>query len=231
MKYTRTLFVYECNIGIKTNDSEVTCSRSDFNLTLRLTNKYRGPYSLVMLFNLGTQELAGSFSGRCGEDEGYDPFNEQCKRLCDTKLDNCTESYTDSQIDIEPTCSYVTFNQSGFQLINKTILKHLATGKQYGKFRLINDSIILCIEKGPYFRRLKNFIDLDDVFHMTTNGISMLSLIATIFILVHTSFYKLPSKFLLCFALSLILAQSCLLLGPVAEVNVVCCKIAALVMH
>ena len=235
---------YECNTGVKTNDSEVTCSRSDFNLTQRLTNKYRGPYSLVMLFNLGTQELAvyrkefrtrtvevASFSGRCGEDEGYDPFNEQCKMLCDTKFDNCTESYTNSQIDIEPNCSYVTFNQSGFELMNNTNLRHIATGKQYGNFRLINSSVIICIEKGPYFRRLKNVIDLDDIFHMTTNGISMLSLVATIFILVHTSFHKLPSKFLLCLALSLLIAQSCLLLGPVAEDNIVCCKIAALVMH
>ena len=208
--------------------------------------KYRGPYSLSMLFDLSTQKLVFgsrynslvmtvedeiSFKERCGPYESYDPFNRNCKHLSDTNCENCTKRQRKPKnYSIGKQCSYVKFNVNDFELKNSTILKHLATGKLYDNFILLNNSVSICLTEKPYVR-LKKLVQLDDIFHLSTNGVSMLSLLATIFIYVRTSLHKLPSKCLICLSLCLLVAQSMLLIGPVAEGNVVCCKMASLVMH
>ena len=59
----------------------------------------------------------------------------------------------------------------------------------------------------------------------------MLSLLGTILIYVKTSLHKLPGKCLLCLSLSLLVAQSMLLVAPIAEENFAWCKAASFLMH
>ena len=197
-----------------------------------------------MLFDLSTQELVqytrimrstavevASFANTCESNEAFDPFNGDCKALHGINSGNFTKQHRTTQMDTSlKKCSHVSFNRDDFELINDTILQHFDTGKFYDSFILFNNSVIICIEKEPHVR-LKSLVQLDDIFHLSTNGVSMLSLLVTIFIYLRTSLHKLPGKCLLCLSLSLLVAQSMLLVGPVAEGDVVCCKIASLVMH
>ena len=241
----KNLACYECNRRVNTNDSEATCDAGTFQLQNMLdVTRYVGPYTLNMLFDLSTQQLvqttrskrntavdATSFANRCESDEAFDPFNGECKLLQDINSGNSTKKHRNAKTETGvKKCSHVSFNRNDVELINDTIVQHLDTGTLYDSFRLFNNSVIICIEKEPHVR-LKTFVKLDDIFHLSTNGVSMLSLLVTIFIYVRTSLHKLPGKCILCLSLSLLVAQSMLLIGPVAEGNVVFCKVASLVMH
>ena len=206
--------------------------------------KYAGSYTLNMLFDLSTRRSfitrnndddsvqITSFAGRCGHGEAFDPFKGECKHFCDPHLDNCTGSVGQIQDDeFVSTCSYVIMNLTDFMPINESVIKHIASGILYRKFERLEDSVIICVEKDLHADRSKTFIQVDNIFHMSTNGISMLSLLATVFIYVKTSFHKLPGKCILCLSLSLLVAQSMLLVAPVAEDHVTWCKVASIVMH
>ena len=238
---------YECNNGPNTLETNLTCKLGEFENKLNLTiiDRYKGSYTLNMLFDLSTQQSLitrdknddsveiASFAGRCRRGEAYDPFNGDCKSYCDVHLDNCTGSFGQVQDDSSFTqmCSYVKLNISDFMLMNNSVLKHLASGTLYRQFERLDDSIIICVEKDSHADRSKTLIQVDNIFHMSTNGISMLSLLGTILIYVKTSLHKLPGKCMLCLSLSLLVAQSMLLVAPVAEDNVVWCKVASFVMH
>ena len=235
---------YECNTDVKINDSDATCISGTFTLPNRVDpSRYRGLNSLDMLFDLSTQQFivnrdyskkrveVTSFTDTCEPDEAYDPFSGDCKRLCETSHQNCTESQRNKQADtILKKCSHVTFDRNDFEFMNDTILQHLASGKLYNNFTLFNNSVIICIEKEPHVG-LKPLAQLDDLLHLTANGISIMGLLATILIYIKTSVRKLSRKCLLCLSLSLLVAQSIILVGPIAEGNVVLCKVTSLVMH
>ena len=237
----KNLACYECNTGVYTNDSEATCITGTFIIQNMIDpTRYQGPYTLNMLFDLSTQQLVQYSkinavlevaSLACESNEVFDPFNGNCKRLYGINSGNSTEEQRNTKSDsIMKTCSHVRFNQNDFELMNDTILHHLDTGKLYDNFRLFNNSVIICIENEPHVR-FQKLVQIDDIFHLSTNGVSMLSLLATIAIYVRTSLHKLPGKCLLCLSMSLLVAQAMLLIGPVAEGHVVFCKIASLVTH
>ena len=157
---------------------------------------------------------------------------ESARASCDVYLDNCTGSFGHVQQDeFASRCSYVKMNLTDVMFINDSVVMHIGSGKQYKNFVRFDDSVIICFEESSHVQRSKILIQVDNIFHMSTNGISMLSLLATIFIYVKTSLHKLPSKCLLCLSLSLLVAQSTLLVAPVAEDNVAWCKVASFVMH
>ena len=207
-------------------------------------DKYKGSYTLNMLFDLSTRrsvitrdnddnlvEIA-SYASRCGHGEAFDPFHGDCKSFCDAHLDNCTRSFGEIQQNtIVSSCSYVKMNLSDFMFMNNSLLKHLASGVLYRKFTRLEDSVVICVEKDSHVVRSKILIQVDNIFNMSTNGISMLGLLATIFIYLKTSFHKLPSKCLLCLSFSLLVAQSMLFVAPVAEDSFTWCKVASFVMH
>ena len=238
---------FECNKGLDSLKTNVTCRISAFvkNMQNRTDiKKYAGSYTLNMLFDLSTRRSfitrnndddsvqIASFAGRCGHGEAFDPFNGKCKSFCDAHHDNCTGSMGQIQDDeFVSTCSYVKMNLTDFMPINESVIKHVASGILYRKFERLEDSVIVCVEKDLHADRSKTFIQVDNLFHMSTNGISMLSLLVTVFIYVKTSFHKLPGKCLLCLSLSLLVAQSMLLVAPVAEDHVAWCKVSSFVMH
>ena len=231
---------YECNHGPDTLNENAACKVVKTILNITIIDRYQGAYTLNMLFDLSTRQSfitrdgndfkveMASFIGRCGHGEAYDPFKGQCKSFCDTHLENCAGSFGQT---FGPTCSYVKMNFSDFLLMNDSVIQHLASGKQYRKFKHLEDGVLICVEKISRSDRSNTLIQVDNIFHMSTNGISMLSLLATIFIYVKTSLHKLPGKCLLCLSLSLLVAQSMLLVAPVAEDSVIWCKVASFVMH
>ena len=206
----KNLACYECNRGVYTNDSEATCYAG----TLKKQNmvdpaRYGGPYTLNMLFDLSAQELVqytrskrstavekASFAKTCESNDAFDPFNGDCKPLHGISAGNFTKKLRHPKYDTSvKNCSYVSFNRNDFELINETILQHIDTVAFYEHFRIFNKSVLICIEKEPHVR-LKTLVQLDDIFHLSTNNV--LSLLATIFIYVRTSLYKLPGKCILC---------------------------------
>ena len=236
---------YECNRGVNTSEDNATCSFRQYalNRVKRITIiRYGGSYTLNMLFDLSTRQSyitrdnndqlveIASFVDRCGHGEAYDPFIGDCKIFCDARFDACTGSLGQVQDNVS-TCSYVKIKSTDFMLINASVVMHIASGKLYRKFELLEDSVKICVETNSHVKRSKILIQVDNIFHMSTNGISMVSLLATIFIYVKTSFHKLPGKCLLCLSLSLLIAQSMLLVAPVAEDNFAWCKVASFVMH
>ena len=85
---------YECHKGVNTFEGNATCSLIQYALnSLNRTriNRYKGSYTLNMLFDLSSRQSfitrdnddnsveIASFAGRCGHGEAYDPFNGECK--------------------------------------------------------------------------------------------------------------------------------------------------------
>ena len=238
---------YECNKRLNITGRDATCNRNDLkNVKFIDVGRYNA-YTLSMLFDLSKQmfvttaserrSLVGdlvegeTFAGQCRDGEAYDPFHGGCKTFCGTHY-NCTIRFRTVHNDtISSRCSYVKLNLSDFEIINNTIIRNLVSGNIYQKFQRLDDSVIICVNNDSPLGMSKTLIQVDDVFHMSTNSISMLSLLATIFIYLKTSFHKLPGKCLLCLSMSLFIAQSMLLVAPVAEDSATWCKVASLVMH
>ena len=234
---------YECNKRLNTTGSNASCTRKSMkNLNLTDVARYDGPYTLSMLFDLSKQQSfvtkgrdrlvkVETFAGQCEDGEAYDPLHGGCKTFCGT-YHNCTVTLRSvDDDDLASRCSYLKLNLSDFEIINNTIIRSLVSGSIYQKFQRLDDSVIICVNNKFPIGKSKTLIQVDDIFHISTNSISMLSLLATIFIYLKTSFHKLPGKCLLCLSMSLLIAQSMLLVAPVAEDSGTWCKVASLVMH
>ena len=245
------LACYKCNTGKNvTSDSEASCDLNTFNIRkFHQPPRYRGPYSINVLFDLSTQQSMvkrnadnvvtleeSSFSTKCELGESYDPFNGVCQNMCNKTDRNCTRRRHDRQLELNTTaskCSFLTIKKSEFELVNNALIIHHASGKlsSFKNFKIVENGATICVENTMGVLRHKTLLEVDDIFHLSTNGLSIISLLATILIYAKTSLHKLPGKCLLCLSLSLLVSQSMLLVAPVAESNVVWCKAASLVMH